>query len=346
MAWLPATAAAQTPRVTLRLEGVTLSEALRRVSNAVGYEFFYNSGQLHDIDKRIDTTYNNTPLQEVLDDLFAGTPFAARIQERTIVVYNRPAEKQSTQSAEKDQHITLEGVVRDAGNREPMVGVTVVVEGSTVGTATDAEGKWSLTLPQGIYNILFSFVGYEPHVRHFNGRNEAEFREVKLMQSAVEVGDVVVTGVYQRKKESFTGSATTFKSKELMAVGTQSVLQSLATLDPSFKITESVQFGSDPNRMPDFEIRGKSSVVGLKEEYGTDPNQPLFILDGFETTLETVMNLNMNRVASVTLLKDAASTAIYGSKASNGVVVIETKMPERAPAHGIHPQAQPLCRRR
>lgn len=79
--------------------------------------------------------------------------------------------------------------------------------------------------------------------------------------------------------------------------------------------------------MPDFEIRGKSSVIGLKEEYGTDPNQPLFILDGFETTLETVMNLNMNRVASVTLLKDAASTAIYGSKASNGVVVIETKAP-------------------
>jgi TonB-dependent SusC/RagA subfamily outer membrane receptor len=82
--------------------------------------------------------------------------------------------------------------------------------------------------------------------------------------------------------------------------------------------------------MPDIEIRGKTSVAGLKEEYGTDPNQPLFILDGFETSLETIMNLNMNRVASVTILKDAASTAIYGSKASNGVVVIETK----APAHG------------
>ena len=68
--------------------------------------------------------------------------------------------------------------------------------------------------------------------------------------------------------------------------------------------------------------------MGLKEEYGTDPNQPLFILDGFETTLETIMDLNMNRVASVTLLKDAASTAIYGSKAANGVVVIETKAPE------------------
>ena len=325
--WLPASGA-DMPRITLRLEGVTLSEALRRVSNAAGYEFFYNSGQLHDIDKRIDASYTNTPLQEVLDEIFADTPFAARIQERTIVVYSRPAS--STQGASaQEERITLAGTVYDAANRQPMVGVTVVVEGSTVGTATDASGQWSLTLPPGVYNVLFSFVGYEPHVRHYNGRNASEFREVKLMQSTVEVGDVVVTGVYQRKKESSTGSATTFKSKELMAVGTQSVLQSLATLDPSFKITESVQFGSDPNRMPDFEIRGKSSVVGLKEEYGTDPNQPLFILDGFETTLETVMNLNMNRVASVTLLKDAASTAIYGSKASNGVVVIETKMPER-----------------
>ena len=81
--------------------------------------------------------------------------------------------------------------------------------------------------------------------------------------------------------------------------------------------------------MPDIEIRGKTSVAGLKEEYGTDPNQPLFILDGFETSLETIMNLNMNRVASVTILKDATSTAICGSKASNGVVVIETKAPAR-----------------
>ena len=131
-----------------------------------------------------------------------------------------------------------------------------------------------------------------------------------MQQQLQEIKDVVVTGIYQRKKESFTGSSTTFKGEELKSVGSQNVLQSLRTLDPSFKIMENNQFGSNPNQMPDIEIRGKSSVVGLKEEYGTDPNQPLFILDGFETTLETVMNLNMNRVASVTILKDAASTAI------------------------------------
>lgn len=91
---------------------------------------------------------------------------------------------------------------------------------------------------------------------------------------------------------------------------------------------ENNDYGSDPNRLPDIEIRGKSSVVGLKEQYDTDPNQPLFILDGFETDLQTVVNLNMDRVQSVTILKDAASTALYGSKAANGVVVIETKQPE------------------
>ncbi|MEI3421782.1 MAG: TonB-dependent receptor plug domain-containing protein [Butyricimonas faecihominis] len=74
---------------------------------------------------------------------------------------------------------------------------------------------------------------------------------------------------------------------------------------------------------------GKSSIVGFKEQFGQDPNQPLFILDGFETTLATIMDLSLDRVASVTILKDAASTAIYGSKAANGVVVVETKSPER-----------------
>ena len=92
--------------------------------------------------------------------------------------------------------------------------------------------------------------------------------------------EVVVTGIFTRKKESFTGSSTTFKAEELKAVGASNLVQSLRTLDPSFKIVENNQFGSDPNRMPDIEIRGKSSVMGLKEEYGTDPNQPLFILEG------------------------------------------------------------------
>ncbi len=229
----------------------------------------------------------------------------------------------------QDKSAVLEGKVIDADDGYPLIGVAVMVKGTPYGTVTDAEGRYELKFPSRQCEIVFSYIGYDDLVMEFRGRNASQFSNIVMKINATQLADVVVTGVYERKKESFTGASATFKTDQLKSVGSSNVLQSLRTLDPSFKMMESTQFGSNPNMMPDIEIRGKTSVVGLKEEYGTDPNQPLFILDGFETTLETIMNLNMNRVASVTILKDAASTAIYGSKASNGVVVVETKAPAR-----------------
>jgi TonB-linked SusC/RagA family outer membrane protein len=138
----------------------------------------------------------------------------------------------------------------------------------------------------------------------------------------------VVTGIFERKAESFTGSVASYSGAELKRVGTQNALQSLRTLDPSFRITPNNQFGSDPNRLPDINIRGKSSISNIESEWGDDPNQPIFILDGFEVSLQTVVDLSMDRIASLNILKDAASTAMYGSRAANGVVVIETKKPQ------------------
>ena len=223
----------------------------------------------------------------------------------------------------------LKGKVVDSVDGYPLIGASVIVEGTEYGTITDVDGNYELRIPQQKCEVTFSYIGYDDEVKLYTGKNASSFSKVVMILNATQLADVVVTGVYERKKESFTGASATFKSDQLKSVGTSNVLQSLKTLDPSFKMMESTQFGSNPNMMPDIEIRGKTSIAGLKEEYGTDPNQPLFILDGFETTIETIMNLNMNRVASVTILKDAASTAIYGSKASNGVVVIETKAPAR-----------------
>ena len=225
--------------------------------------------------------------------------------------------------------VVLKGKVIDAADGYPLIGASVVIHGTGKGAITDVDGMYELSIPDSKCEIVFSCIGYDDEVRIYNTKNASSFNRIVMTMNAEQLADVVVTGVYERKKESFTGSSVTFKTDDLKAVGSSNVLQSLKTLDPSFKMMENTQFGSNPNMMPDIEIRGKTSVVGLKEEYGTDPNQPLFILDGFETTLETIMNLNMNRVASVTILKDAASTAIYGSKASNGVVVIETKAPAR-----------------
>lgn len=222
---------------------------------------------------------------------------------------------------------TVKGVVVDAGTGEALPGVNIRIKGSKRVIATDGKGTYSLTGLKSGSVLTFSRIGYTPQNILYKG-NPAPLQTVQLHTTDSQVKEAVITGVYQRKKESFTGSAVTFSGTELKQIGSQGVLQSLAVLDPSIKLDKSMQFGSDPNHLPELDVRGKTSVVGLKETYGTDPNQPLFILDGFETTLETVMNLNMNRVASVTLLKDAASTAIYGSKAANGVIVIETVRPQ------------------
>lgn len=231
---------------------------------------------------------------------------------------------------------TVSGTITDEQG-EPLIGVTVSAEAQdrqsashNLKTVSDIDGHYAITLPGGsAASIAFSYIGFQALTLHYDGSNAKLFEHVRLKPDAVKIDNVVITGIYKRNKDSFTGSSASYKGEELKRVGAQSILQSLQTLDPSFRIMDNVLAGSNPNQMPDVEIRGKSSVAGLKEEFGSDPNQPLFILDGFETTLETVMNLNMNRVASVTLLKDAASTAIYGSKASNGVVVIETKTPTK-----------------
>lgn len=163
--------------------------------------------------------------------------------------------------------------------------------------------------------LVFSFIGMKPVEKDVTPGKKV----IVTMEEEVEgLEEVVITGIYSRDKNSYTGSASTYSAKELKMVGAQNVIQSLKTLDPAMMVVESKQWGSDPNRMPKIEIRGKTSVVGLQTEFENDPNQPLFILDGVETTLETIINLNMDRVASVTILKDAASTAIYGSKAANG----------------------------
>ena len=240
-----------------------------------------------------------------------------------------PVLAQTTAQAQPGKR-TLKGVVVDGETGETLIGVSIRVSGTDIVAVTDIDGAYSLVVPAGkACRVTFSYVGFETVTRELASDGTGDFKRVVMQPASNKMSEVVVTGIYQRKKESFTGSAATFEGPELKKIGVQNVLQSLKTLDPSFKIADNIQFGSDPNRMPDIEIRGKSSIMGLKEEYGTDPNQPLFILDGFETDLQTVSDLNMNRVASVTLLKDAASTAIYGSKAANGVVVIETVKPEK-----------------
>lgn len=195
-----------------------------------------------------------------------------------------------------------------------------------VGVITDVDGNFTLAVPTNVHSLIFSYVGMKTQTVRISSPSEKV--KVRMEPDALAIQETVITGIYTRKAESFTGSMATYSEKELKTVGNQNVLQSLKVLDPSFIVLENNLSGSDPNATMNLNIGGNTNIVGLETEYTTNPNQPLFILDGFETTLSTITDLSMDRVASITILKDAASTAIYGAKAANGVVVVETKKPE------------------
>ena len=208
----------------------------------------------------------------------------------------------------------------------PLPGVTVAIKGMKgVGTTTNAEGEFLINVPANKHTLVFTYIGMkQQEVRVADGKRIT----VRLQPDEVALKETVITGIYTRKAESFTGSATTYKADELKAIGNQNILQSLSALDPSFVIADNNLMGSDPNTMANVSINGTTSITGLSDTYSALSNQPLYILDGFETTLQTISDLSMDRIESITLLKDAASTAIYGSRAANGVVVVETKKPE------------------
>ncbi len=231
-------------------------------------------------------------------------------------------ESDETTSAER---VTYRGLVYDE-ELVPLPGVYVRVRGkSGIGAVTDDQGEFRLLLPKENYVFEFSYVGMKSvSVK----ASEGKMMQVQLEPDAQTLKETVVTGIYTRNIESFTGSVSTFTGEELKSVGPLNVLKSLSVLDPSFILTDNNVMGSDPNTLMDVSINGKINVTDLTQEYSVDPNQPLFILDGFETTLQEIQDLNMDRVESISILKDAASTAIYGSKAANGVVVVETIKPK------------------
>ena len=247
------------------------------------------------------------------------TPYQVRAE-----ISKAAAENSSQQQKER----LLRGLVTDKDGL-PLPGVTVQVKGTTQGTTTDGEGEYYIMV-KGVENpvLVFSFIGMETQEIPFEkGKHRIN---VVLQESQQIMEEVVVNGIFTRKAESFTGSAKTFKKDELKRVGNGNIFQSLKNLDSSLKIMDNMEMGSDPNSMPDMRLRGTSTFVeeatttGLKGNYQSQPNQPLFILDGFEVTAQTIFDLDMNRVESITILKDAASKAIYGSKAAHGVIVVET----------------------
>ena len=315
--------------ITVRFEQQTLSEVLNVLKQKTGYEFLYNDEEIKDV-TGITRSFSNASIQDILNACLTGTKYTFKIVDNLIVI---------TPDDKKDEvkKVTVQGkVVDDKGVTLP--GVTVLLKGTAVGVVTDIDGKFKIELPKRDTMILiFSFVGMKSHELDVNKiKDLGKEISIKMFPDTEDLEEVVVTGYANVKKESFTGSSISVKREDLLKASATNVVQALASFDPSFRIQQNNKWGSDPNAIPEIYIRGRSGI-GVKQldqdalsksALKNNPNLPTFIMDGFEVSVQKVYDMDPNRVETITILKDAAATAMYGSRAANGVIVITTRAPK------------------
>lgn len=315
-----------TQRVTLDLRDVTPAELFQSIQAQTGLDFIYNVKDVVSVGK-ISISVREEPLQEVLDKVFAGQKVSFEFQGSTIVV--KPVKGEG--------RYVVKGVVKDKQTGETLPGANVRLEGAQhVGVVTSLDGTFALTFNATGQPVLsISFLGYDE--RRVTVHRSGEELSVELNPAEIQMAEVVKTGYYTQNRQTFTGAATNFSGTELKAVSDRDVLSTLSMLDPSFRIVDNISMGSNPNTMPDIQVRGVNALPGadvsgngvsLTQDYKGSANLPTFILDGFEVDVEKIYDLDPNRVQSISILKDASATAIYGSRAANGVVIVETKNPQ------------------
>ena len=208
----------------------------------------------------------------------------------------------------------IKGRVID-GNGEPLVGATIKLKGGNGVYFTDHNGNFEIITKKNREEVVVTYIGHVTQTLFVFPGNETT---IPLAADNTSLSEVVVTGFVNKSKVSFTGSQTTVQKEQLLSMGTKNVLESLQSFVPGLVIAENNLAGSNPNKRPDLNIRGRATFDG-------SANMPLFVVDGTEVSADYVYDMDMNDIESVTVLKDASASALYGSKASAGVIVITTK---------------------
>jgi TonB-linked SusC/RagA family outer membrane protein len=327
MTLLPALALA-TPgisqqRISMKVKNVPLERVLKEVQRASGYYILYNVTDVNEV-KAVSVELTDATVGEVLASALRDTPLRYLIEEETILI---------TRGARQPQErVVINGVVKDASG-QPVPGATIRVKDTNMGTSSRVDGNFRLDVTgMGDVVLLVTFIGMEPREIRYEGQ---ALLEVTLKEQVSEIEEIVVTGIFMKARESYTGAVTVISGEELRRASNTSILAQVRNVDPAFNMLENNIYGSDPNRLPDINVRGSTSLtVGMRElqeesQAQSTSNLPLFIVDGFEVELQQVMDMDPALVESVTLLKDASATAMYGSRGANGVMVIATQRPER-----------------
>lgn len=317
--------------VSLRVSNQPLGKVLEMVADAAGAKITLQDVSLWNINKPTSLAVKDKPLDKVLDELIGDQHVIIRYEEGG-QIFVQP----DNQYTSAEVGLSVSGLVVDKTTQEPLIGATVLITDGTSkdsgarGCITDVDGKFSIQLNRK-ESVSISYIGYEPVSKQIV-KNEHNL--VIEMNPSIELDDVVVTGISRRNKNSFTGNYVEVKGDALRQMNPTNILKGLQFFDPSFKIIENNKTGSDPNAEPDFQIRGDQSLGSksmnsmdlMLDNVSSRPNTPLFVLDGFIVPMSRILDLDPERVETITVLKDAAATSVYGSRAANGVVVVETKV--------------------
>lgn len=285
---------AQTKKFDLSLSDVTVKEVLKNIESQSDFRFFYND-ELSEVNRNISIDMEDVPVNDLLTYLFKGTGVTYKVLENNLIVI-------SPENLVQQRKVT--GKIIDSETLEPLPGVTVQIEGTTLGTITALNGSYEIDFTSGNDVLIFSFVGYVTQKVTVGSRTTID---VALATETTELEEVVVIGYGTQKKVNLTGVVEVIKGDDLMNRATTTVSQSLQGKTSGITFTTS-RVGFEPGAELSMQIRGQGS--------------PLVLIDGVPGSINSI---NPNDIESMSILKDAASAAIYGARAAYGVVLITTK---------------------
>lgn len=291
---------AQKATVSLEMRNQTVKEVLDEIEEQSDFSFFFNIKHV-DLQRRVSVVVDKSDIFKVLETVFAGTDVRYSVVDRKIIL---STERPKVQQIKEEKKVT--GVVKDQ-NGEPIIGANVSVKGTTLGTITGIDGDFVLDVPENAV-IQVSYIGYVSQELRSGGKNRLD---IVLKEDTQALEEVVVVGYGVQKKVNLTGSVSSIKSEELERQPIVTMKDALAGLAPGLTVVKSS--GQPGSSNPTITVRG----VGTWKNAG-----PLVLVDGMSMSIADVLP---NDIESISVLKDAASAAIYGSRAANGVILITTK---------------------
>ncbi|HEY0742992.1 MAG TPA: TonB-dependent receptor [Chryseosolibacter sp.] len=298
-------------RISLKIKKATLREALGKIEHITGVKFLYESQIIPSTDK-VSVFANEEKLGIILHKMLDEKNIRYEAEGNQIILTRENFSNETntaTSAISGPWEIAVSGTVTDEA-KLPLPGVNILIKGTTNGTTSDADGKFTLSVPDKTSVLVFTFIGYQPQEVTVGDQTQIN---VTMASDVRSLQEVVVVGYGEVKKSDLTGSVASIKSEDINAYPTTNLMQSMAGRATGVQVSQNT---GAPGAALSVRIRGTNSVQG--------DNEPLYVVDGFPYNGNPTL-LNNADIESIEILKDASATAIYGSRGANGVVLITTK---------------------